>query len=167
MVVRYQSAILLVEDVQRSYGFYRDLLGQEVLVANGPMVRFHGGLTIRQVDGAYQTIFCRLLKVSSQTIAKNSLLYFETNELEPLWNRLSGEMIRPVHAICRQRTGQYVFRVYDPDGYIVEIGETLPVVVPHLVAEGMRGDEMPGLKFASTDSSDRLEELMALLDMCG
>jgi hypothetical protein len=34
-----------------------------------------------------------------------------------------------------------VFRVYDPDGHIVEIGEPMPVVIHRFLAQGMSAEE--------------------------
>jgi hypothetical protein len=40
-----------------------------------------------------------------------------------------------------QPWGQRVFRVYDPDGHIVEIGEPMPVVIQRFLAQGMSAEE--------------------------
>jgi catechol 2,3-dioxygenase-like lactoylglutathione lyase family enzyme len=36
--------------------------------------------------------------------------------------------------------GQRVFRVYDPDGHIVELGEPMPVVILRFVSQGMSAE---------------------------
>jgi uncharacterized glyoxalase superfamily protein PhnB len=52
------------------------------------------------------------------------LLYFETNQLDAAFARLKNK-VRLVHPIERQSWGQRVFRFYDPDGHVIEIGEPL------------------------------------------
>ncbi|HMB21901.1 MAG: VOC family protein, partial [Chloroflexota bacterium] len=54
----------------------------------------------------------------------NVLIYFETDTLEDTFERLK-EKVRLINPIERQAWGQNVFRFYDPDGHVVEIGEPL------------------------------------------
>jgi hypothetical protein len=42
-----------------------------------------------------------------------------------------------VHPLREHPWGQCVFRVYDPDGHIVEIGEPMPIVIQRFLAQGL------------------------------
>jgi uncharacterized glyoxalase superfamily protein PhnB len=53
---------------------------------------------------------------------RNLVLYFEDDDIEAAFGRVVGR-VDLIHAIQVQAWGQRVFRFYDPDGHIVEIGE--------------------------------------------
>jgi uncharacterized glyoxalase superfamily protein PhnB len=50
------------------------------------------------------------------------VLYFEDADLEAAFGRIAGA-VELIHGIRREAWGQRVFRFFDPDGHIVEIGE--------------------------------------------
>jgi uncharacterized glyoxalase superfamily protein PhnB len=54
----------------------------------------------------------------------NLLLYFEDDDIDACFARLSGR-VQLIHPLVRQVWGQRVFRFYDPDRHAVEIGEPL------------------------------------------
>jgi uncharacterized glyoxalase superfamily protein PhnB len=56
-------------------------------------------------------------------------LYFATDELEPISQRLNAAGVEFIHPICEQPWGQRVMRFSDPDGHMIEIDETLEAVV--------------------------------------
>ena len=49
-----------------------------------------------------------------------------------------------IHPICEQPWGQRVMRLYDPDGHIVEIGETMGAVVWRFYEQGLSIDLIMG-----------------------
>ena len=55
-------------------------------------------------------------------------LYFETDDIEKTFKYILNANITVMHEIRLQPWGQKVFRVYDPDGNIVEIGEAMSIV---------------------------------------
>jgi hypothetical protein len=46
-----------------------------------------------------------------------------------------------VHPVVEQPWGQRVFRVYDPDGHVVEIGEPMDAVIRRFLEQGMTVEE--------------------------
>jgi catechol 2,3-dioxygenase-like lactoylglutathione lyase family enzyme len=136
MTTQYKSSVLFVQDIKQSRDFYENLIGLEVEMDFGPNVGYVGGLAIWQVDHAHQTIFGQARYGSSQMGQSNCELYFEADELDAIWKTLSSK-VRVVHPIMEQSWGQRVFRVYDPDGHIVEFGEPIPVFVRRFLDRGM------------------------------
>ena len=57
--------------------------------------------------------------------SENVELYFETDRLEETRDRMQNLGIPFLHDIEVQSWGQRVFRIKDPDGYVVEIGERM------------------------------------------
>ncbi len=55
---------------------------------------------------------------------RNLVLYFENEDLDAAFNRIA-EHVDLIHEVRRQFWGQRVFRFFDPDGHIIEIGEPM------------------------------------------
>ena len=53
---------------------------------------------------------------------KNLLLYFEDHDVDAAFVRISP-YVELIHAVQRQAWGQRVFRFYDPDRHVIEVGE--------------------------------------------
>ncbi len=134
---RLQSSVLFVQDIGAARQFYEDLLGQRVLMDHGPNVGFEGGFALWQADRACQTVFGRRREHPEPLGHANFELYFEADDLEAVWSRLSEAQVAVVHPLREQPWGQRVFRVSDPDGHLVEVGEPMPTVVTRFAAEGL------------------------------
>lgn len=142
MTIKFQSSVIFVKDVEASRRFYEELLGQEVLMDHGPNVGFVGGFAIWQADHADQMIFRRPSSERGQLGRGNCELYFEADDLDAVWARLSEAGVQVVHPLREQPWGQRVFHLYDPDGHIVEFGEPMPVVIQRFLAQGMSAEEV-------------------------
>lgn len=126
MNLKFINPIVFVRDIRVSKAFYAETLGLKVIADHGPFVLFENHLGIHQAQELATTIW----KADSPPDCDqpqgrhNLLLYFETNELEDAFARLNGQ-VKLIHPIERQAWGQSVFRFYDPDGHVIEIGEPL------------------------------------------
>ena len=109
---------------------------------HGPNVAFEGGFSIWQADHAYQIIFGRSPGVAGRLGHENCELYFETDDLDDMSARASNAGAQFVHPLREQPWGQRVFRFYDPDGHIVEVGEPMPVVISRFLAQGMTVEQI-------------------------
>jgi uncharacterized glyoxalase superfamily protein PhnB len=134
-MLKYQGVLITVEDVTVSRRFYEEQLGQKVGLDFGVNVGFEGGLAIHQ-----KKHFQELLGGGEQFAAVSKShaveLYFETDEVEGFEKRLKAAGCEFIHAIREQPWGQRVMRVYDPDGHVVEIAETMEAVVLRLYQQG-------------------------------
>ena len=129
MEVKFHSPALLVKDISVSRQFYEKLLQQKVKLDNGRYVSFAGGFSLWQIDLAYEAIFGNsYCQGKPQNNGHQFELYFETDNLDDVYTELSGNMVEMLHDIAKQPWGQRVFRVYDPDKYIVEIGEPMNIL---------------------------------------
>jgi catechol 2,3-dioxygenase-like lactoylglutathione lyase family enzyme len=136
MVITYHSTGLFVQDIAASRHFYENLLGQRVIADYGPSIAFAGGLALWQAGHAYSRLFGEAYEDKSPLGRANLETYFECEDLECVWDRLTSAGVRAAHPIVEQTWGQRVMRVYDPDGHLVEIGEPLPVSAHRLLANG-------------------------------
>jgi catechol 2,3-dioxygenase-like lactoylglutathione lyase family enzyme len=142
MGIRFQSSVTFVKDIKASRRFYEELLGQEVLMDHGENVAFTGGFAIHLAEHAHQIIFERAFEKDSELGHDNFELYFETADLDAALARLSDADVEFVHPVREQPWGQRVFRVYDPDGHVVELGEPMPVVIRRFLAQGVSAEEV-------------------------
>jgi catechol 2,3-dioxygenase-like lactoylglutathione lyase family enzyme len=144
MNITYEGVALLVTDIDVSRGFYEKTLGQSVLADHGPHVAFVGGFSIWQADHASQVVFAGARSRPATLGADNMELYFESQDLDSAWAALMAGKPSPevVHPIIVQPWLQRCFRVRDPDGHLVEIGEPLPVLVKRLKSEGLNAEQI-------------------------
>lgn len=70
-----------------------------------------------------------------------SELYFETDDIDELICTLDKANVTLVHPLKEQTWGQRTVRFYDPDGHIIEVGETLKKVAKRLLSQGFSYEE--------------------------
>jgi catechol 2,3-dioxygenase-like lactoylglutathione lyase family enzyme len=137
MPPQFQAFVVFVKDVKASRDFYEGLLGQKVMMDHGPNVGFEGGFAIWEVNHAFEIVYQRQPESGDPLGRENFELYFEAADIDVVWQQLSDARVDVVHPIREQPWGQRVFRVHDPDGHVVEIGEPMPVVIMRYSEQGM------------------------------
>ena len=137
MSIAFQGSVIMVKDIEVSRRFYEEVLERKVLADFGPVVGFEGGLSVWQVDHAYSILFNTAFNDKETLGRKNMELCFEVDDIQPVWSDISSRDIPLVHPLQEQPWGQLVLRIYDPDGHIVEVGETIPVFVTRFLSQGM------------------------------
>lgn len=120
--MRFINPICFCADLDRSRVFYRDVIGLKILEDEGGFIRFEGGFAIHDGRALIRTIFDGLADQASAYGRRNLLLYFEDDDLDAAFARIAPHAAI-IHPIETQHWGQRVFRFYDPDRHIVEIGE--------------------------------------------
>ncbi|MEO1019523.1 MAG: VOC family protein [Pseudomonadota bacterium] len=120
--MRFINPIPFVQDIAVSKHFYGELLGLSVAEDHGNFVRFETGFAIHEGTSLARTIWGNADDLEMPFGRQNLLLYFEENDIDATFERISAH-VRLIHPIEMQAWGQRVFRFYDPDGHVVEIGE--------------------------------------------
>lgn len=136
--MKYKCALLAVSDIRRSRSFYEDLLGQKVKFDFGEDVTFHGDFTIHLKSHFQKLIDYREIHQGGN----NFELYFEDDDVEAIFHMLKGKGVTFVHELREQPWKQRVFRFYDPDKHIIEIGESMEYVAFRLHNDGLSADEI-------------------------
>jgi catechol 2,3-dioxygenase-like lactoylglutathione lyase family enzyme len=140
--MRFVSALIAVSDVERSKAFYGDLFKQKVALDLGWNVVFDGGFAIQQ-NFAWLT---GLPEDSVVFRAHNLELYFEVDDFDQFLEELAlHPEIELVHPPKKHDWQQRVVRLYDPDGHILEIGESMAVIARRFVREGKTIEETAAL----------------------
>jgi catechol 2,3-dioxygenase-like lactoylglutathione lyase family enzyme len=137
MAISFQSAVIFVEDIQRSRRFYEGLLGQKVEMDFGPSVEYQGGFALWEVGHAYPIIFDDQPDDRSVPQRAGWGLAFNADDLNAVWSAMQQTDVPIIHPPREQPWGPRVFRVYDPDGSIVTVAEPMPAVIQRWVSEGL------------------------------
>ncbi len=133
--IKFQNAVFFVKNIEKSKDFYTRILGQKISEDYGRYVGFEGGFGIWEAEFALQTIFSES-KVD-YTVGNTTEIAFESPEVEKIYYQLEKENIKFIHPIKIQPWGQKVFRFYDFDHHIIEIGEPLSIVVIRFYKQGI------------------------------
>lgn len=137
MHIRFCSSVLLVKDIQASRQFYETVFNQEVGLDHGLCIGFKAGFSLWQIDYAYPIIHGRSFDSSEPKGFDQMELYFESETINEVYEALKASGVEFVHEIIEQPWGQKVFRVYDPDRNVVEVGEPMGFVILRLLKTGM------------------------------
>jgi catechol 2,3-dioxygenase-like lactoylglutathione lyase family enzyme len=137
-MLKFDAPLIVVSDMARSRYFYEQLLGQKVKFDFGPNVPFEGFSL--HLKAHFQSLLGDAEQYPVTPKAHWGELYFETDELDHFYQRLKEASVEFIHPICEQPWGQRVMRFYDPDGHIIEIGETMQAVVWQFYQQGFSMD---------------------------
>lgn len=139
-MIKFISSVLFVKDIAVSRMFYEEILE----IDYGVNIGYVGGFSIWKKDDAHQNIF-RDNKAEIELIGNREQqieLYFEVEYIDKICKKLKDHQIEFVHDMFEQPWGQRVFRVYDPDKYIIELGEPMNVVIKRYYETGMTLEEV-------------------------
>ena len=120
--MRFVNPIPFVRDIEMSKTFYCEILGLRITQDHGNFVLFETGFAIHEATSLEETVWGKPSAVSAPYGRQNLLLYFEHDNLDTLFDNIADH-VNLIHPIEAQPWGQRVFRLYDPDGHAVEIGE--------------------------------------------
>ena len=142
MAVKFCSSVLLVNNIKASREFYEDILEQQVEIDHGECIGFIGGFAIWKIERAYEI----MSKNFSNSVAENEdghfELYFETGDLDDMYKKMTDRKVEFVHDMIEQPWGQRVFRIYDPDKHMVEVGEPMVAVIKRYLDQGLTPSEV-------------------------
>ncbi|HKM33868.1 MAG TPA: VOC family protein [Lachnospiraceae bacterium] len=117
--MKLRNVLIVVNDIEKSIKFYRDLFGLQVILDQDGNVIMSEGLVIQDAK-LWKDFIQRDLK------PKNNMteLYFEESDIEGFAKKLeeSEFVIEYVNELMTHSWGQKVIRFYDPDGNLIEVG---------------------------------------------
>lgn len=140
--MHYEGCLLVVKDAQASKRFYQEWLEVTAVHDLGVYVVFQEGFSLQQEE----TWLGFLGKEKEADIVRyghhGGELYFEEDELDAFAARLDAHPeIRLVTPLSECPWGQRVVRFMDPDGHIVEVGESMRLVVKRFLKTGLSVEE--------------------------
>lgn len=117
--MKLKNVLIVVNDMEKSIAFYKNLFGLEVILDNDGNVIMTEGLVLQDAK-IWNSFLCK------DIIPKNNAceLYFEESDIEGFIEKLENysEPIEYVNKLMTHSWGQKVVRFYDLDGNLIEVG---------------------------------------------
>ena len=138
--MQFMSVVFSVKDMAAARRFYTGLIGLEVAMDLGANLSFKAPLALQT-----QETFAGFVNAAPQDVhvGNASEVYFETEDLDAFTARLADwPEVRKVHDVREYPWGQRVLRLFDPDGHIVEIGETMETVTMRFLLAGLSDEDV-------------------------
>lgn len=119
--MRLKNVLLVVADLERSRTFYKELFAMEVVRDFDTNIILSGGLVL-QKEQEWEVLIGQKANYSGNA----QELYFVCPDIEAFQEKLdnSSVSITYVHRLMVYEWGQKAIRFYDPDGHIIEVGES-------------------------------------------
>lgn len=137
--MRLKNFLLVVDDIECSRKFYHDLFELEVVADFDGNMILTQGLVLQD-----RAIWNQLIEQESGQGNAEVELYFEENNLDRFLQKLEAypEPIRYLNPLKEHDWGQRVVRIYDPDGHVIEVGESLDYVARRYYQNGMAVEDV-------------------------
>lgn len=117
--MKLKNVLIVVNDIERSKAFYKDLFGLDVVLDNDGNMILTEGLVLQDAE-IWKSFMER------DIIPRNNAteLYFEESDIEGFAKKLDEYRppIQYVNRLMEHSWGQKVIRFYDPDGNLIEVG---------------------------------------------
>lgn len=113
-----KNILLVVDDIEKSIRFYKELFGLQVILQQEGNVILSEGLVLQESKLWKSTINEAVLPHNNM-----SELYFEEMDVEAIIEKYeSGEYpVRYLTGLMKLESGQKMVRLYDPSGNLIEI----------------------------------------------
>lgn len=142
MNLEFKLPLIAVKNIEISKKFYSELFGQEVVLDFGENVTLNCGLSLQE---DFARIGC-LPEEPCFDKCYNMELYFDVDDFEGFVKKLDTfPNVERVHPPVKYAWQQRSIKIFDPDGHLIEIGESMPVIVRRLLAEGKTAEETAAL----------------------
>ncbi|MCF8225933.1 MAG: VOC family protein [Bacteroidales bacterium] len=143
MSLQFHSSVLFCSNLKKQREFYEKFLEQKVKQDYGRCVVFASGFTLWSPAEEYPV--SKELGYTYEPLGNRNLeLCFETDSFEDAVEKVLMSDLRILHNVTEEPWGQYTIRFYDPEGNLVEIGETLKSMAKRMRLDGMSEDEIAG-----------------------
>ena len=116
--MRLKNILIIVDDIEESVRFYKDLFGLQVILKQEGNVIMSEGLVLQDVNVWY-------VSTPIPTTPHNNMteLYFEDNDVEGLVDKLISRniLVEFKTELTELASGQKMVRFYDPSGNLIEV----------------------------------------------
>ena len=119
-IMRLKNILIVVNDIEKSKAFYKDLFGLEVVTDFGGNVMLTEGLVLQERSG-WEAMLGKKVILGGHA----SELYFIENDMDAFLEKLekSNYFIEYVNTCGENAWGKRVVRIYDPDKHVIEVAE--------------------------------------------
>ena len=136
MELNHHSTVIFCSDLQKQREFYEKFLGQKVVQDLGACLVFEKGLSLWQLDKDFP--ISKELGYTYEPIGNRNLeICFESESFGDAVEKVLMSDLRILHNVEEEEWGQYTIRFYDPEGNLVEIGESMRCMAKRMKDGGM------------------------------
>lgn len=136
--MKFSTTLLAVRDMEKSLAFYKALFDQDVICDLGWNKMLTCGLTL-------QLHFDKLCEFPEEKMlfkSHNMELYFETEDMDAFMRLLAEHPeVECLHGLKQYPWCQRVIRIFDPDGHLIEIGESMQSIAFREFSNGHSAQE--------------------------
>ena len=136
MELKAGGPLFAVREMERSLAFYRNVLGLEVVNDFGANVVLTGGLSLQTLE-----TWAGFLDKPAEDIRfgrNDTEMYYVADDFDAFLGVLKDHReVKLVRPPVEHRWGQRAVRLYDPDGHIIEVGESLNKVAKRFRDSGL------------------------------
>ena len=113
-----KNVLIVVDDIEKSIEFYKDLFGLQVILQNEGNVILSEGLVLQDAG-----LWGKTLDETSTPFNNMMELYFEDFDIDELLAKYeSGKyFVRYATELTELAGGQMLVRLYDPSGNLIEV----------------------------------------------
>lgn len=139
--MKLKNILFVVNDIEKSKTFYKELFGLYVVADFGENVILSEGLVLQE-----KKLWQKFIEKDAQFGGNDAELYFEENNIDRFMEKLQNSTfeIKYINKCIEHNWGQRVIRIYDPDMHIIEIGESLEYVAKRFLKSHMTVEEVSG-----------------------
>lgn len=137
--MKLKNILLVVDDIEKSKIFYRDLFGLRVVTDFGENVILTEGLVLQE-----KKLWEKFIERNVSAGGNDTEVYFEENDIDGFLEKLekSSFSIEYLNKCIEHDWGQRVIRIYDPDKHVIEIGESMEYVARRFLKAGMTVEQV-------------------------
>jgi len=139
--MKFVATLIAVRDMDRSLKFYKELFGQSVAVDLGWNKMLTCGLTL-------QLHFEAIAEFPAESMSfkpHNMELYFETEDMDGFMTLLDAHPeVQRLDSLRTYPWHQRGIRIYDPDGHLIEVSESMESVAFREFSKGLSVAETAG-----------------------
>jgi len=141
MSIRYHSSVLITNNIESMKKFYTEVMSQKIEHDFGGCVIFECGLAIWKLEGEYP-LFKALGGKCGAGENRGMEICFETDDFAAESEAMLRKNLKLIHGVTKEQWGQLTMRFYDPDGNIIELGESMPCFCRRLFNSGLSEAEV-------------------------
>jgi len=137
--MKLKNILFVVNDIEISKVFYKDLFGLAVVADFGENVVLTEGLVLQQ-----KNLWKKSIDKDVVSGSNDAELYFEENAMDGFLEKLekNNYPIEYLNKCTEHDRGKRVIRFYDPDKHIIEVGESLECVARRFLKSGMTVEQV-------------------------
>ena len=153
--MKLKNILFVVEDIEKSKRFYKDLFGLEVVADFGENVVLTEGLVLQE-----KKLWRKLIEENVSRGGNDAELYFVANNIDGFMEKLEqiNYPIEYLNKCIEHDWGQRVIRIYDLDKHVIEIGESMEYVARRFLKAGMTVEQVAKktqLPFSQVEAIER------------